>query len=145
MKQDDPHPFCNCLVYSANALARELSKLSDEAFAATGLTSSYAYLMMTVNSSPGINPKQIAEVMMLSQSTVTRLLEKLERQSLLERKAAGKYTRVFPTTKGQALDKPIRKAWGQVYNKYTQLLGSEKKSKTLSEQVYTAVQRLKSS
>ena len=70
--------YCTCLYHSANAFARVISKMADEAFAPTGLSTSYAFLLMTVNETPGIQPKIISCHMQLTPSTVTRLIEKME-------------------------------------------------------------------
>ncbi len=117
--------YCNCLYYSTNALARKITKMADEEFSVTGLSSSYAFVMMTVNSHPEIQPNQIAEIMMLMPSTVTRLVEKLEAKGLLERKAQGKYSYITSTIKGKELDEKIKTAWNNLYKRYSTLLGKK--------------------
>ncbi|MBK8406230.1 MAG: MarR family transcriptional regulator [Saprospiraceae bacterium] len=64
-----------------------------------GLSSSYAFLLMTVNNKPGIQPKEISEQMQLTASTITRLIEKMEQKKLLVRESTGRSTGVFPTDK----------------------------------------------
>lgn len=85
--ENEKNVYCNCLYYSVNALSRKMTKMADEEFAITGLSSSYAFIMMTVNSKPKIQPNQLAEIMMLMPSTVTRLVEKLELRDCLNEKA----------------------------------------------------------
>ena len=70
--------YCTCLYYSANALSRIMTKISDDEFAITGLSSSYAFLLMIVNENPGVQPTEISHQMQLTPSTVTRLIEKME-------------------------------------------------------------------
>ncbi len=118
--------YCGCLYYSANALSRIMTKMADEAFSVTGLSSSYAFLLMTVNDKPGIQPKEISQQMQLTPSTVTRLIEKMEHRGLLERKPAGRTTQVYPTDSSLELDKKIKEAWKGLYYKYSELLGKEK-------------------
>ena len=67
-------PYCNCLYYSANALSRLMTRMADEEFALAGVSSSYAFLLMTVNGQPGIQPKEISQKRQLTPSTVTRFL-----------------------------------------------------------------------
>ena len=74
----DKTPYCKCLYHSANALARIITKMADEEFSAVSLAPSYAFVVMTVNKNPGILAGELAEIMMLTPSTVTRLVEKLE-------------------------------------------------------------------
>lgn len=129
--------YCGCLYYSANALARVLTKLAEEEFAITGLAPSCAFLLMTVNDKPGIQPKDISEHMQLTPSTITRLIEKMEHRGFVERKSRGKFTQVFPTKKSEKLDHKIRAAWLSLYNRYTKVLGEEK-ARELTSEVYQA-------
>lgn len=102
-----------------------MTKMADEEFAATGLTSSYAFLLMTVHHKPGIQPKQISQQMQLTPSTVTRLIEKLEFRGLLRRQTCGRATEVYSTAEGDALAPKVKSAWSSLYQRYTQILGKE--------------------
>ncbi len=133
--------YRGCLYYSANALARLMTKIADEEFAITGLSSSYAFLLMTVNNKPGIQPKEISEQMQLTPSTITRLIEKMEQKKLLVRKSTGRSTEVFPTERSKALLPIIKEAWKNLYNRYAELLG-EAEAKKLTADIYTAVNKL---
>ena len=118
--------YCGCLYYSANALARIMTKLADEEFAVVGLTSSYAFLLMTVNDKPGIQPKEISLHMQLTPSTVTRLIEKMEYRGFLQRKHIGRITEVYPTQLSTDLQPKIKKAWKSLYQRYSDSLGKER-------------------
>ncbi len=137
----DHSKYCHCLYYSANALARVLTKIAEEEFAVTGLAPSYAFLLMAVNDKPGIQPKEISAQMQLTASTVTRLIEKMEHRRFLERKFIGKFTKVYPTVKSRKLDQKIHAAWANLYKRYSELLG-ESKGRTLADEVYKASQKL---
>ncbi len=141
MKNKDSK-YCDCLYYSANALARVLTKMAEEEFAVTGLAPSYAFLLMAVNDKPGIQPKEISEQMQLTASTVTRLIEKMEHREFLERRVIGKFTKVYPTEKSKKLDKKIHEAWTNLFKRYSDLLG-ESKGKTLTAEVYRASKKLR--
>jgi len=117
-----------------------MTKMADEEFAITGLTSSYAFLLMTINHKPGIHPKEISEKMQLTPSTITRLLEKLELKKLIERKASGRIKEVYPTEKSLALDSKIKVAWGNLYRRYTTLIG-EMDANHLTSSIYAAVKK----
>jgi DNA-binding MarR family transcriptional regulator len=144
MKKTDESPFCKCLLFSANALSRAITRMADDEFAECGLTSSYAFLIMTVNSQPGIQPMEISKKMMLTPSTITRLVEKMERKGLLKRKTDGRFTTVFPTDKGLKLDARLKACWKNVYLRYTKLLG-EKSAKQLTSEIYSAAITLEKS
>ena len=134
--------YCGCLYYSANALSRIMTKLADEEFAITGLTSSYAFLLMTVNEKPGIQPKEISHHMQLTPSTVTRLIEKMEYRGFLEREHVGRTTEVYPTIQSKKLHAKIKKAWRNLYNRYAEVLG-ESKSKKLTQLINESNLKLK--
>ena len=133
--------YCSCLYYSANALSRVMTKMADEEFAITGLSSSYAILLMTVIDEQGIQPKEISIQMQLSPSTITRLIEKMEYRGYLERKQVGRTTEVYVTQSGQDLQPRILEAWANLHNRYSNILGKEDGGK-LTADIYEASQKL---
>ncbi len=141
MSCDNESKYCTCLYYSAGALARVMTKIAAEEFSITQLAPSYAFLLMTVNARPGIQPKAISERMMLAPSTVTRLIEKMETRGYLTRKSLGKYTEVYSTEKSRALDSKIHLAWQKLYQRYVSILG-EAESKKLTVDIYEAAVKL---
>ncbi|QQS52826.1 MAG: winged helix-turn-helix transcriptional regulator [Bacteroidota bacterium] len=137
----DRSKYCGCLYYSANALARIMTKMAEEEFAVTGLAPSYAFLLMTVNAREGIQPKEISGIMQLTPSTVTRLIEKMEHRGLLTRQTSGKNTEVYPTELSRELDEKIKTAWMGLFQRYSALLGEES-GKQLTEQINNAITKL---
>jgi DNA-binding MarR family transcriptional regulator len=121
--KDKSAKYCGCLYFASNALARNLTRLAEEAYAPTGLAPSHAMLLMAVIDQPGVNPTELAETMLLKPSTVTRFVEKLEEKGLVVRQANGKYTEVYPTEAGTAMNMKIKAAWMDLYRNYTGLLG----------------------
>ena len=136
-----PHPFCRCLFYAANALARTITRLSDDAFARTGLAPSLGFVLMTVNRQPGVQPSEVAEIMMLDPSTVTRLVEKLQGKGLVSRENQGRTTRIHPTEAGKALMPDLLAAWNQVLQGYSGVLGKDE-AQLLTDQIYAAAVKL---
>ena len=133
--------YCNCLYYSSNALSRILTKMADDAFKAVGLAPSYAFLLMTVNEKPGIQPGEISEEMQLSPSTVTRLVEKMENQGYLKRISEGRATNVEPTQESLDMHGQILEAWKQLNERYSDILGA-RYSEVLTEMTYKAAEKL---
>lgn len=132
----------NCLYFQTNSLSRFLSGMADEAFKSVGLSSSHAFLLMKVHDEPGIQPSQLSEVLQLTPSTITRLVEKMEYQGYLERISEGRATRVEPTTKCKAKVKEIRKAWARLRDQYRDKLG-DRYAEVLTEMALKATQELK--
>ena len=133
--------YCSCLYFSANALARVMTRMGDEIFAKVGLSSSYAILLMTVSEHAGIQPKAICQQMQLTPSTVTRLIEKMEHRGLLERRRVGRTTEVYPTEACLALQPQIKAAWAELNERHTQILG-ESFSRELTANIYEAAKQL---
>ena len=119
-------PYSQCLFFSSNAIARALTKMADEEFAVSGLSPSHGFILMTVNNRPGISAGDVANAMKLSPSTVTRLIEKLERMGFLERRSEGKFTRIYSTEKGLAHQSKLQSSWARLSNRYGQIIGKEK-------------------
>ncbi|GAB4442239.1 MAG: hypothetical protein OHK0011_24660 [Turneriella sp.] len=137
MPAKERSPYCKCLYFSANALARSITQLAEEAFAPTGLGPSYAFTLMAVAARPGISAGELAETMQLKPSTVTRLLDNLEQRLLLTRKLVGRSITVRGTADGEKLAEQAKTAWLQLYERYVALLG-EAQARLLTEQAYAA-------
>jgi DNA-binding MarR family transcriptional regulator len=113
----------HCLYFTANTLARVISRLAEEEFRITGLSPSHAFLMMLVNDHPGIGQKDLCEQLHLAPSTVTRFIDALVHKGLLMRKTDGKLSRVSATDAGQALQEDIADAWERLHQRYAHVLG----------------------
>ena len=118
-------PYSNCLYFSSNAFSRLMTKMSDEEFATTGLSSSLAFILMTVNNRPGISHKEICEIMLLAPSTITRFLDKMEAGLYIFREQHGKNIKVYPTQQGVDLKEDLHSSWERLYLRYSTILGKE--------------------
>ena len=114
-----------CLFFTSTKLAREFGKIADEAFRKTGFSPSHAILLYHVNLTGGIQQKEIGEILHLTPSTITRLLERLERKGLIAKKAEGKNVYLCTTQEGLAMQSEIIAAWNQLQDKYKDVLTEE--------------------
>ena len=137
----EKNSYCKCLYYSGNALARIMTKMAEEEFSVVNLAPSYAFMVMSVNNNPGIQAGELASYMMLTPSTVTRLIEKLEFQELVYRQTDGRITHVFPTEKALSINDAVKSAWLNLYKRYSGILGEENVVK-LTDDIYKAVLKL---
>jgi DNA-binding MarR family transcriptional regulator len=115
----------NCLYFTANSLARVITRMADDEFRRTGLSPSHAFLMMLVNDNPGIGQKELCERLQLAPSTVTRFIDVLVYKGYLERRSEGKASNVFATRAGEALQPDISDAWKRLHQRYAKVLGLE--------------------
>lgn len=116
----------NCLYFTANSLARVITRMAEEEFRRTGLSPSHAFLMMLVNDNPGVGQKELCEQLHLAPSTVTRFIDSLVHRKYLTRKSDGKVSRVYATEAGQSIRKPIAEAWKSLHQRYGKVLGLKK-------------------
>ena len=113
----------NCLYFTANSLARTITRMADEEFHQTGLSPSHAFLMMLVNDHPGIGQTELCEQLHLAPSTVTRFIDAMVYKGYLTRQSEGKASRVFATKEGENLRQSIADAWESLHRRYAGVLG----------------------
>lgn len=133
--------FSCCLYFTASKLARVIARLAEEEFASTGLSPTYAFLLMAVCEKPGIAQQDLAARLHLTPSTVTRLLDKLEGKGLAVRRTTGKNSHVFLTARGEEAQGEIKQAWGRLYDRYSAILGREEGDR-LTETIAVAADKL---
>lgn len=114
-----------CLFFSTTKLARELSKLADDAFSKTGLSPSHAVLLYVINLKGNIQQKDIGEMLHLTPSTITRLIDKLDRKGYVEKRLEGKNVCLLATPEGQAQQAEIIDAWNLLHKGYQNILTEE--------------------
>ncbi len=112
-----------CLFYTANSLARVITRMGEEEFAGVGMTPSYAFLLTLVIDSPGISQKELAELLNMAPSTVSRFVDALDKRGLIGKEGQGRNTFIHPTEKGKALKPRIEEAWMGLYERYSRILG----------------------
>ena len=121
--------FNQCLYFSSSALSRKVEKMAEESWKKIDLAPSQAYVLTLVINEPGIQAGEIAEQMLLTPSTITRLIQKLEEKKLLTRISEGKTTLVYPTAKSKALYPKMKACLNEFYEKYTTILGKEESAR----------------
>jgi DNA-binding MarR family transcriptional regulator len=92
--------FEECLYFNSNTLARTVSRIWTNAYRQVNLSPPHAFLLRLVLAKPGLFPREIADELNLSRSTITRFLDSLEKRKLLVRKPTdrdGRELRVYPT------------------------------------------------
>ena len=121
--------YSKCVYFSSSALARKIEKMATEAWKRVNLSPSHAYLLMMVLDEPGIQPGALVKELLLTPSTITRLIDKLVEKKLVKRIAEGKIINVYPTTKAKALQPQLKICREEFYENYTGKLGKDESDK----------------
>lgn len=118
--------FNCCLFFVANEFSRLIGEMAEKEFNITGLSPSYAFVLMLVNKNPGIHPNELSSLLKLKPSTITRLLDKLVYRGFIDRSSQGRQVIVHSTKNGEDMQPLIEKAWQSLFVKYSEILGREK-------------------
>jgi DNA-binding MarR family transcriptional regulator len=102
-----------------------LGKLADDAFQKTGLSPSHAFLLHVINQRVEIQQKEVGELLHLTPSTITRLIDKLERKGYVKKQVEGKNVCLLATSEGQAQEDEIIASWNQLHEEYHNILTEE--------------------
>jgi DNA-binding MarR family transcriptional regulator len=130
-----------CLYFTANSLARAVTRLADEAFRRVGMSPSHAFVLMLVIDRPGISQQELAEHLRLAPSTVSRFVDTLVARGLVAKGRRGKTTVLDPTASGAGLREPIAAAWRGLYDAYSERLGQDT-GDALTRETYAACEKL---
>ncbi|MCC3373784.1 MarR family winged helix-turn-helix transcriptional regulator [Cohnella sp. REN36] len=132
--------FKECLYFSANRLGRIITKMAEDAFAASGVSPTAAFLLMALYEKDGISQKELGQILHLQPSTVTRLIEKLAAKQLLYNRMDGRLSLIYATDKGKSLEALIHQCWDALRERYRTILGDE--GDELSLHLYEVCNRL---
>jgi len=133
-KQNISQQDCNlntCLFFSTMKLAREFGKLADEAFRKTGLSPSHAVLLYTINIKGEVQQKEVGELLHLTPSTITRLIDKLERKGYVKKQSEGKNVCLRTTPEGLAQQEQIITSWNLLHSSYQNTLTADESASFL--------------
>lgn len=114
-----------CLYFTANSLSRHITELADEEFRLTGLSPSYAYLLLVVMDEPGLTQSEISKKMNLKSSTLTRFFDKLVQKGLVDRIQNGREINIYATEKGAKTKVLIYSALDNLHQRYFKIFGKE--------------------
>lgn len=129
------------IYFLTSALARKLTGQADEAFASIGLSSSHALLLLFIYEEPGIQPSMLAEKLYLKPSTITRLVQKLERRELVTKEPEGRSKSIACTSKGKEMAAKVDETWQQLFRQKETELG-ERYVAVLSEMISKAIKEI---
>lgn len=102
---------------------RALNKLAAEAFQTVGMAPTYAFILLILAEEDGRLQKDIAQILYIAPSTLTRLIEKLVYKGYVTTLTEGRTRKVYLTVNGRELLPDIREAWDNLHTRYKAILG----------------------
>ena len=115
----------SCLFFTVKKLDRALNKLAEESFQKVGMTPTYAFILLILAEEDGRLQKDIAQILYIAPSTLTRLVEKLVYKGYVTTLTEGRTRKVYLTVNGRELLPDIREAWDNLHARYKAILGDE--------------------
>ena len=128
--------FEECIYFNSNALARTVSRIWTEAYQQFNLSPPHAFLLRVVLAKPGLFPRELAEELNLSRSTITRFLDGLEKRGLLVRKPAekdGRGLQVYPTRTAKEIHQKLDDIGGRLTKLMAEIVGKDELTQTVAK------------
>ena len=127
--------FEECLYFNSNALARTVTRIWAEAYRPLELSPPHAFLLRVVLAKPGLLPRELADELSLSRSTITRFLDSLEKRDLLIRRPTerdGRELQVYPTKAAMAIHRQLDLTGRTLTQLMGEVVGKDDLSKTVA-------------
>lgn len=115
----------DCIFFTANSLLKTIQEIMEPGFQQLGISSSYAYMILTIEQHENIGTVELANELNLKPSTVTRLVDKMVIQGYVTRKSVGKRTRINCSLKGKMFAKQIIHTMGRMRSEMEEKMGTE--------------------
>ena len=120
--------FERCLYFNANALARAITQIWEQAFAPFDLSPAHAYCLRAILAHPGLRQRDLAAELKLSRSTLTRFVQGLEKKKLVTRTGSESDRReqcVFPTDAAMAIRDELEATGNRLYARMNNAIGAD--------------------
>lgn len=120
--------FKDCLCLQVGRVARKMSKITRKKLASYGLTTTQFFLLTALYEGDGVPISVLAQKVALDKATLTGLLDRLERDDFIERKADPddrRAIRIFLTPKAESLRVELTELYRQNNGMFLSILTSE--------------------
>jgi len=122
--------FKDCLCLQVGRIARKMSKVTRKKLASYGLTTTQFFLLTALYEEDGVPISVIAQKVALDKATLTGLLDRLERDDLIGRKADPfdrRAIRIFLTPKAESMRAKLTELYNQNNGIFLSILTSEER------------------
>jgi len=123
--------FKDCLCFQVGRVSRKMTKVTREKVAPYGLTTTQFFLLSALYEGDGVLISALAGKVALDKGTLTGLLDRLERDDLIERRADSsdrRAIRIFLRQKAEGLRDELTEIYHENNAYFLSLLTEEEKS-----------------
>lgn len=103
--------FEYCLLYNVKAVERKLMQIAEPIFSKLNIHPTYGYIITLIDRREITKVKVIAKELNLSSSTITRMIEKLNKDGYIQKGCKDSTVSISLSPKGKELSKEIDKCW----------------------------------
>ena len=115
----------NSFYLSVSSLSRMLEQMAFPYFQEYQLAVSHVLILLLIKESDKISPSQLSNMLNLSPSTITRLVDKLEKKQLIKRVKSGKNILIILSSQAEKIIPQLEQSWESYQQKIATLLGQE--------------------
>jgi len=122
--------FKDCLCFLVGRVARKLARVTKESLAPYGLTTTQFFLLTALYEKDGITISALAQKVALDKATLTGLLDRLEREWLIERKSDPedrRAIRIYLTQKSEGLREELTELYHRNNGMFLSILTDEER------------------
>ena len=117
-------PLTDCASTRLHRLVRLVDDIYRKHLQSIGLSESQMSILLTLSSEGAIQQSALGKALHLQRSTVTRNLDRLVKNGIVEKKGAPARPELHLTRKGKALVKKVMPAWKAAIAEVNSMLGS---------------------
>lgn len=110
--------FTDSLYFASVRFTKILTKRCTQQFKRVALSPACAFILMSLNGDDTTTPTQLADILSVDQSTITRSLNQLEQRTLIKRENAGRHVVVSLTIDGRQLQPTLARLWTDLNRSY---------------------------
>jgi len=102
--------FVDLLCFKIGLAARKIKKYNNDKFSEYGITVAQSFILFSLLESDGLSVKSLAEWLCIDSSAITALVDRLEKENLIERRIDPedrRALRIFLTDKGRDVAKAV--------------------------------------
>lgn len=126
----------DCLLFQSRVFEHKLNKLAEIHFNEFGFHMTYAYILKVIYFKEKINPKELADILYVLPSTITRMVNKLIEEDLIIQGDGQSKKILMLSQKGEQLIPDLLNAWEKYHQDIEQEFGPE-----LSKQLHSNLRK----